>query len=290
MNLKLETTNSSHMTEFILNPFAKATKYNHYIMQKYSKTSVIDVIYGINKKSNFCDIVCYVNYQLGKVFIIKKKPLMDLDLKKEPFVMLSEAKENLTKTVLEMIKSAKVNRMAEIEEDDNYGKFYYFYKTKVFKDMVFSLLGTQPYEVFFKSSTDFDVAKFCECLSVEKLMKIFGGDLSDLNAFVEKTIFSEMFMITDIILEKLQKEAEEYVKEGDFTKEELILIDFLEKTKASGAKRFTVHMTSGRKLKCINEVSCEGKVYEIGESYYRVNFIDIKKVEYRGKVIYERDC
>lgn len=288
MDFKLEIMEIDHMIDFLLNPFDKTANCHDYIMQKYPKTPFVDVLFEINKDSDCCITVGYVNYQLRKVFVFNEEPFNELDLKNDPFVIVDEVKQDLKKTIMEMIETAKADRMAEIQRNHYYLKHYHRYKSKIFKHLISQLLGTQPYEVLFKSSTDSDVSIFCAMLSIEKLMRVFSGDKSDLDAFVEKTIFSEIFIISDIVLEKLKEEAYQYVKNGYLTKEELMLFDFLKKTKASGAKRFTVHMTSGRKLRCINKVTSEGKLYEAGDSYYRVNFIDIKKVEYRGKVIYER--
>lgn len=187
----------------------------------------------------------------------------------------------------EKISAAKTDRLTEIEASREYGKVYSYYKKNLFGNIVFSLLGSEPYEMRDDPHTKRQISDFCYGLTLNQLIHIANGNSDIIDDFIEEVIFSNGFIRTEIIYDKIIKEAHEYVKAGVFNERELALIEFLEKTKASGAKRFTAYLISGRKLKCRNEVSSSGTLREVGDSFYQFDFDRIDRVEYKKKIIYQ---
>lgn len=288
MSFKIKTINDKELVCFLINPFLKAAQFGDFIFQKYPKEDESDEIFAIYKKSSCYYNIGFVNYKAKKVFVQEDYPLSSLDISVDPFVIINDKREALKKSVKEMVEKAKQDRITEIEERSVYDKFYYFYKSRLLKEIVFSLLGTNTYDTFYKSSTECDIETFCENLSVQDVINITTGDLYKINRFIEQTIFSKMFIVTDVIFKKLEVEAADYVKSGIFTEREQQLMKYIEHTKPSGAKRFTAYFAGGKKLRCRNKITAEGLVTVIRSSEYKVDFEEIEKIEYNGKTIYTK--
>lgn len=289
MSYLIKTIKEENLADFLLNPFDKTGYFEDYVLQKYPMDHIVDELIGINKETCSLINIGYINYKIGKVFLKSNRALKNANLETDCFVNILFFRRSLMDLLAEKIEIAKIDRLSEIESSDEYAKVYSYYKKNVFQDIVFSLLGAADYYENEPSHTAYDISDFCQSLKIDQLMDIVGGKLDVLDEFIEDIIFTNRFIRTDIVFSKIVEEANDYFKAGIFTEREKALINYLEKTKASGAKRFSAYLISGRKIKCKNEVSCNGKIYEVGDSFYSVGFEQIERVEYKGKIIYKNE-
>lgn len=285
---KLEKMEKHQVVSFLVNPFKKAIETKDYIIQKYPLTPVVDIAFVIDKETNKYFEIGYCNYIDAEVIVQNGAPLKDIDVTKKPFTLITEISNKMEVTLRKMLDQTILDRMIEIQNSESYLNNYAYYKTNFFEDMVYEELGTEPYDPLSKSSTDFNISIYCSSLKGDEVINFITNDLSNLNSFIETRLSSQVFIVTDIILPRLRQEAKDYVAAGKFTYREKVMIKFLEKTKASGAKQFTVYTMAGKEYKCLNKVSCQGNVHEANNHYSKIKVEHIRTVEHKGKVIYKR--
>lgn len=288
MSFSIEDVEEKGITEFLLNPFSKAAKSGDFIFQKYPNEDRLDEILAIHKNKNCFYSIGFADYGLKKVFIQEDYPLSFLDIEADPFLTISKARDALKQSVIDVFEMAKVDRIEEIESRIEYNRIYGFNKERLLQKMIFTTLGTDKTEILFQSSLDSKISKFFEGLSVQDVINAFNGHLIKMDKFIEKIIFSDDFILTEVLFKKLEMEAIDYVKTGVFTEREQHLIKYIKHTKTSGANSFTAYFVGGEKVRLKNEITEKGYVTVIGCYEYSVDFEQIEKIEYNERTIYKK--
>lgn len=287
MKYKVDKVGPENLKDFLLNPFLRSSYYGDFLLQKYSKGTTYDEFVAIYEEKNMIDIVGAIDYVSGKIIMKDTFFPWTSKLNGAAIITHTDLKKSVYKIISESVQKAKEERSDEIEAYPKYEEIYKRNQTIYLKPMVFSLLGTMACGYAVEGIADDEIAEFSHRLSFSELVDIYVGDVTLLNQFIEKLTKNEMFIVADYIYPKIFQEAKDYVAAGIFSNREKCLIDYLEKT-SCGAKQFTIYDSEGETLTAKNSVSCTGKVHEIDDDLFWMDFETIEKVKYRRKVIYQK--
>lgn len=289
MSFILKKLEVDELAAFLTNPFSKSAEFGDFIFQKYPTTSLLDEILAIHKDSIYTYVVGFSDYESNKIFVLNDYPLGYVNIEVEPFTFISNARNDLKESVINIFEKAKVDRLEEIESSKAYNNIYNFNKDRLMQKLIFTKLGADDCEPLFQSDLNSKVSKFFELLSVKDVINAYNGHLVKLDKFIEKIIFSDEFILTEVVFKKLEIEANDYIKAGVFTKREQRLIDYMKHTKPSGANNFTAYFVGGKKVRLKNAVTAKGYVTVLGSYEYCVDFEKIERIDYNGKTIYRKN-
>lgn len=288
MSLKLKEITEDELESFLLSPFKRSARFNDKIIQKYASNDRIDEILVLESKRNYYYSVGMVCYNTEDIILSLPDVLETNKTKSKPFILKTTAIFKIMDLVNERLDEYKKHNMDELKNNETYLRLYHPIRNKYFESIVFQELGSTAVEFNIHSLTEHEIDMFLSRLRLEDLAEILSGEMKQVDALIDKITKSANFLETEIIYPEIINEAKEYVAKGVFTKREQLLIDYITKTKASGAQRFTVETTYGRSGSCRNEVNSQGKVFSIDGLRFLVDIVDIKKVTYNGKVIYNK--
>lgn len=289
MNLKVEETTENELGKFLLNPFKKNAIFKKMIIQKYPLNHEMDDILCFPEESKDFYRLGVVLYEKGEIVLELPDLLRTKVVKSAPFVKTYELKDRVRELIETRLEETKVKKLDKIKEGHKYKNLYGYSKDRFFKSIVFHELGTTNVSFNTKSYTKNSISRFLLGLKMDDLIWITIGSIEKIDEFIAVLIESDNFVETEIVQHEIIKDAKEYVAAGKFNKREQLLINYLTKTKASGAQRFTVETLTGRKSSCKNEVNHLGKVFSVDGLSFVVDIEDVAKITYCNKVIYKKE-
>lgn len=288
MSYNMKKIKEEELEEFLLNPFNRSAYFGDIIIQKLERNHQVDDFSYIDLSCNRFFRIGFILYEKREI-IVERRYLLNTEIAdKAPFVKIYDLEHKIREMTISKIEEAKRYRLDEIHKLSFYTEIKDELETQNFKSMIFAKLGTTHNLYKVENTTKRQVSRFMENLSDEKLISLALGSTTPIEVFVNNLMISGNFITTEIVYPELQEKVEKYVAAGKFTKREQLLIDYLSKTKASGAKRFTVETLSGQKASCRNEVNQEGKVISDDSLSFIVDIEKIKSVKYRNKIIYKK--
>lgn len=288
MSYAIKKIKGKELAEFFLNPFERSACFNDTIIQKYSRSLDVDDFICIDIYRNRALKTGFILYEKQEI-IIERIYVIDSDeLDHAPFVKISDLKKRIREMVGLKLEQEKTEKLDEIKKSKTYTDLKDKFMKEYFEAMVFSKLGTTYYLSDVESCTIGTISRFVNDLSDEEFVLIASGGTEPIDKCVKEIIESSNFIAADIIQPEIKKEVNEYIAAGKFSNRELILKDYLEKTKASGAQRFTVETFSGQKVSCRNEVSQDGNVVSTDGLSFIIDVEEIRSVKYCNKVIYKK--
>lgn len=292
MEHKLLKINETDIVDFLLNPFQRTAHSGDFIVQKYPLSIGVDEFIRICINSDFLYHVGYVLYNEKKIIIKNsesKSTNLGLEITKNgPILTIFELKQEVESIINSRLESAKNNEMDELMALPSYSGFYKATKADFFDYIVCSMLGASPFSFSIRSDTAQKINKFIQSRTMSELIGIKFGKLEDVDKMIYSILRSVNFMIADIVQPGILDEASEYISSGKLTKRHAMIKDFLEKTKRSGANRFTVETVVGQKMSCKNQANYNGTLPLTNSSDEEVNIEDIKIVKYQGKILYKK--
>lgn len=288
MNFKLKEITEDNLVDFLLNPFEKSAKFGDKVIQKYAVNDKLDDILVLPNNEKAFHRAGIVSYKTKDIILSISDVLETKLVKSKPFILRTTAIFKIMDLTNKRLDDYKKSNLEKIKENDLYKRLYRCLKDKYFEQLVFQELGTTNVNFNIGSLTDRDIDIFLSGLKLTDLADILSGNIKDVDALIHKITKSPNFIEAEIIQPELTREAKEYVKKGVFTKREQILIDYLAKTKTSGAQKFTVKTIQGTTAYCKNEVNSQGQVYSSDNLLFSSDIRDIDTVTYNGKVIYKR--
>lgn len=288
MDYKLKHLREDELSKFLLNPFQKSAYLNNRIIQKYPINESVDDIICISEvEKDFCrtGVVIYANNEI----ILESQSFFGTDVvNSKPFNIIDNLKEPTTELVRKMLQKSKVEKLEEIKKMELYKRVYEYRTERYFDSFVFTELGTIPISLDHSNQIDRKIKQFIDGLMLDDYIEISLGSMHVIDKFLDSFIKSELFIEIEIVDPQIIKDAKDYVAAGKFNKRELILIDYLDKTKASKANRFEIETTEGRRASCYNCINYYGKVFSTDGLSFVVDVEDIDSVKCGGNLIYKK--
>lgn len=287
MRYNIKNTAKDEFIGFLLNPFDKTTYFDNKLIQKYQKSHNIDKIICLKEAEGEYCVIGTVFYK-SQTIILDLPELFDKDLVNSKHVtIIHKIREEIVQIAKDALEEFKMSKLDELRETKQFKSLRKDLHKDTFSHIVYNKLGTSCFPVLCKSSANNKISQFVNGLTIDELVDVQSGKMDLVYSFLNELIHTRNFMDMDILRPELIARAEAYVAKGRFSKRERILIDYLAKTKDSGAKRFTVQTISGQKASCHNVVDYMGNVFTLNNTTF--DFQDIDNVTYKGKVIYKKN-
>lgn len=276
------------LAEFLLNPFQKVAYIGDDIIQKYERMEGVDDFILLDMHSHCFTEIGFVFY--GKqIIVVEDFKTLNLEVaRKHPFVDIDNLKLELKETVKARLEEVKESKIEQVKKLPEYINLKYTYKKRFLEQMIFCKLGAKSTLLSYESHTNMRINRFLNESSYDDLASIASGSMAPIDSFIDKLFLTDNFLQNEILIPDIEKEIDDYIAAGKFTKREQILIDYLTKTKASDAEDFTVELMGGSTYKCFNMVDCEGQVSPSDGTRTIIDIADIKIVRDGGKVIYQK--
>lgn len=288
MSYNVKKIEENELTEFFLNPFKKIAYYDDYVIQKIEKDHEVDcfICIDLNRRRAF---------RTGFIVYEKQEVIMELNyllegevFNKYPFIKLCDFKSNIVDMITAKVEEIKTDKIEEFRKTEAYIEGHDAMMRQYFRQLIFAGLGTTDFTLQIDSYKCSMITRFLDELEDDDFISIAKGSMGLIDNCVEQIKISPNFIAAEILQQEIKQKVEDYLAAGKFTKREELLIDFLAKTKASGAKRFTVETISGEKQMCRNAVDKEGNVRIVENYSNKIDIEDIKSVTYKGKKIYKK--
>lgn len=282
----IKTIEEDQIEAFLFNPFERVAYFKDKILQKYPYKTDVDHVLRIDDwmKTNSA---CFVLYGEDKILyeeMYDGEPYFPED---EPFIRIRHQREsirsNMCDKIIEMVEAKRSVFRLDPVLNNQYEKIKRFY----FDKLVAVLLGAEHFDFIQNSQTYSEIRQYISRLSITDIIDI-TKDPKIYQPFLESLAASEDLITYDIFYTEVLKEAREYVNAGVFSDKEKLLIDFIDKTKDCGAKKFTVIKESGESFSCLNKVTHDCEVPLSKNNMETINIEDIAKVRYSGKIIYKK--
>lgn len=283
---KLEVIDQSNFEEFLINPIKTAAYFNEILIQKYNIDIYIDEVFYF-KNGKFINFGL-INYELKKVFLVEDFSELAQSLVGDTIVSFEEIRSKSLEAITKELNHIKDSMMDEIKKSKYYTLAYDNYHKHYFKHIVLSKITQKSPNLPAKNTSVEDLEIFTLTLPLKSLVKAINGDLTRIKVFLSAYVFSQNFIENEVVLKVVEKEAEDYLAAGRLMPREMALKKYVEKTKATGAKRFTAKLTNGNILKLKNDISCTGFIEAIGNKKTLIDFGDIEQLEYKNKRIYNK--
>lgn len=288
MKYCLKEINERELAGFLLSPFERIAYFGDILVQKYPRDHMVDDFYCSKLTPKDSIKVGCILYKQNEI-IMDETYLFKSDIVNDkPFVSIDQLRDEFKEMALDKVDEAKINRLQEIKSSLRYKELYDYYKESYFDSLVFSLLGTSDVKFEIKKLTYETIENHFNNIANDKFIDSEMGLVDLINPFIDKLIHTSNFIKSEILISELRKETEEYVAAGKFSKRELVLIDYLEKTKSSGALSFFVTSTKGVGMICKNIVDYEGRVISKDGKMLMMDIEDIATVKHDGKIIYTK--
>lgn len=288
MRLKLKEVTEDSLAEFLLNPFEKSARFDGRIIQKYTARTHVDDIFLLYEKTDQYRNVGSIYYDCKEVVLSIYDAFGPGMIKSKPFVRERDLKDKVLDLINQRFEKYKMDHLEMLKQSKDYKKSYMSIKDRYFRSLVFDELGTMCANMRTSCSAEFQIDLFLSKLKLNHLTAILSGEMKDVDALIDTISKSEKFMEEQIVQPEVVKEAKAYVKKGVFSKREQILIDYLSKTKLSGAMTVTIQSTTGDISNYHNQVTSNGKVFSVNGADSILDIEEIKTVTYEGKVLYEK--
>lgn len=293
MNHKIKKVDDDSIIDFLFNPFLRTTYYNDYIVQKYPINNTVDHILFFNDCPYFYNNVGYVIYDKKEIIftareIDEKEIFNDKVKSKACFIAIEDMTSNLLKETNKKLKDL-INLIAtEYKSKPTYSSTINDFRALYLQSAIYNTLGTSPPDFVAILNMDMLISIFMNQKSFEELIEIYLGDQKSVNEFIYNFTHSHNFLNAFILYPEILKEAADYVKEGIFSEDEELLKTYLSKSYPLNSLTIDVETTSGLKLQCFNNVSCDGNVRVKRGHIMEVSFKDIQKVFHNKKIFYEK--
>lgn len=289
MSYEIQTINETELVGFLLDPYRRTACLGTRILQKYPKDHLSDDILIFEMSDSSCAIYGSIDY-VKKEIIADNTYLLNYDVtEKAPFFKVQDLKQDLIDRMKNDLEMMKITKLSEVKLNSKYITIYEEYKAKCLQPMIFALIGTCAYYPEVRDRTSYPISKFVAWLTIDNIVDIRAGKTELLDKELEIIFNSENFLLSRIVIPTLKAEAKEIVENAKFSKRQLHLKKYMDKTKNCGATRFTVETTAGEKLSCQNRVDYDGSIPVVGRIMKYLDFEDIGKVTYKSKVIYKKD-
>lgn len=289
MRYLLKKINKGSLAAFLVNPCDKVAYFNQFVLQKYSRGISTDDLIAIHKTDNIIKVIGGVDYDKKEIVIADKYLPLLSQLNDYTFKSFKDLQIKANDIILEKLEEMRTIRRNEVEASALYNVAYNRNRLLLLKPMIYSLIGTTKCCFSDLSSVDIKIADFLSEATNKDLLDFNNGKLLTINELVDDIVYEYHFLFTFFILPKLTKESQEYFDNKVFDKREKRLIDFLEKTKACGAKKFDAKVDKYGKMSLLNEVSFHGKLNSANTLGLEIDFEKIQSLKYRETIIYERD-
>lgn len=287
MKYNIKNITKDEVTSFLLNPFDKTAYFDNLLIQKYQKSNYMDEIICLETSKDQYYAIGAVLYDNQEIVLDRYESFHEDAIDSKYVIKAYQIKDRIVQMAKEAFKEFKERKLDEIKNTDKFRKLRNDLYKELFSPIVYNKLGTSCFPVLCKSSTNNRISWFVDRLSMEDLIEIHRGKLDLIYSFFDELILTKNFMDMDIIRPEIIVKAEEYIAKGRFSKRERTLIDYIQKTKDSGAMRFTVQTISGEKAYCHNSVDYMGNVFTLKDAIFDIQ--DIDTVTYRGKAIYKKN-
>lgn len=287
MSYTMKKIKEKELAGFLLNPFEKVAYFGELIIQKVQRNNDVDDFLCLDLYRNRVYKTGFILYEKGEIIVERMYVINYEVIDKPPFVTIEDLEEKIKETIMNKVEEAKIYRLDEIRSLPLYGEIKDSLTSQYFSPMVFAKLGTtyNLYEV--ESATKGRISRFVDGLIDNDIISLASGSVTPIQTVIDALIKDNNFIASEIVKPEIKEAVDKYIAAGKFTKREQILIDYLDKTKASGAKRFTVETLVGEKVSCRNEVTERGQVLSVDEKCL-IDVAKIKSVKYGGKFIYKK--
>lgn len=287
MSLKLNLVETNEdIIKFLLNPFETNCLYKDKILQKYQQTETTDVVYTLETDYKYYYILAIINYESNTIYLNKDSKLPKSITSEAPFVKISDLQKNFISKAKEMLEAYEISEKNKIEEHAEFKKTYNKFKADKMQALIHEAIGTSGSYYKKGSRTYNEINDAAKKLSIEELILFENGNLDKVKAAVNANLYNSDYLKV-LAVEKVLQEVKDYMEKGVFTESELLLSDYLKKTKDSGAERFTVHTVFGSKYMCRNNVSSKLQVYPTSD-HGAISLENIESVTYKGKTLYKK--
>lgn len=270
--------------EFLLNPFERAAYFESYCILKFQRNMLLDDFFITNENLKDSELLGHVMYDRHLVMVVKPELLNKAILDNPCVKTINEYKAALKEGVLSRIETVKNERLEDIMSQRKYKDLYDYYHNIYNKQIIFSVLGTEAFQVQQTDETERFIAEFTTYVASENLMSDGIGDDDIINSFVDKLFEKDNFIIHNVLIPEMIKKAEEYVAIGKFSLREQKLIDFIESIRAKNPKILRIETTGGISILCRPGINCDGTIL----GYNSIDFEDVKTARVMGKEIYTK--
>ena len=289
MTYLIKEVEEATFTDFLLNPYSRASRLGDRIFQKYRKTHLADDVYTFNRSSGSYDLYARVDYVAEEIIVYRNYFFYNSIAENPPYISHYDVVCELQDQIKAKLEDMKVSRLAELKKNPKYIKLYDEYEEKYLEPMIFEMLGTTSYAPDVYSRTNHAISNYLDRMSLDEIVDIRAGNTNPLDVGAEGIFNSDNFIIAEIIIDEIKEKANTIVSTGALSYRQKLLKNMAEKTNACGATRFTVETLSGSKVSCRNYISSTGYIIVTGRSMDHVEIENVKKIIYGGKVIYEKD-
>lgn len=274
------------LVDFLLNPYKRTACIDKSILQKYPRDFKTDDLAILRLGSRNCWRYGCIDYENKQIFIEKAYLLRNNITGDKPFLSLYDFRSDLKESLKKELDEMKTSRLKELDEMVTYSILRAECKTNHFEKILFSILGADAYHPPIRVFKNNIVSMIVDEVNLDDMVNYMSGHRKFIDEELDKIFKSDTFLISEIIIPNLTEEAKKAIETGNLTKRQKNFKNYIEKTKASGAQRFTVETERGEKLSCQNRVSPDGSLTVVGRFMKYVDFEEVSKVTYRNKVIY----
>lgn len=286
MEYMLKTIEEDTLEDFLFNPFERAAYYKGRILQKYAFREDADHVIRIDEDIHSCSAA----FVLYEKHLVLYEEMFDSDNyfpKNDSFKKMKVQKEDIQSAICSQYIIKIEEKRKSFRADPKLKVEYDRVKKVCFQSLVNFLLGAESFDYIRQSNAFFQIRSYLMQYRAEEIVRA-TFDPTVYEPLIDQLLEDEEILMYDIYNPEVYEEAKKYVADGVFTEEERRLIDFISKTKDSGAKKFTVIKESGESVSCLNMVTPYFGVPLAKDREKTINLKDIDKVKYGSKVIYKK--
>lgn len=288
MSYLLPKIKEDGLVDFLLNQSTKTAYVDDVLVQKYPKSESVDDIICMLERHVCYDVVGFVDYSNGKI-VICKDYIFSREIRQQPqFINLYDLRANLVSTIEQRVEKEKEDKLAEIKATQDYIDLYNHHKPRLLEAITIDMMKDEDFELPIRSYANQKIAMFVNRLKDDEVLAITSGETAEVDNQISEMMKSKDFMFHDVLAPTLLEEAAAMIASESLSERLLTIKNYIDKTKTLEDIRFTVETTGGSKLKCNNEVFCNGKIISIGKIKKEIDIESIEKVTYNKDVIYEK--
>lgn len=276
------------LAAFLLDPFEKFAYMNNNIIQKYTRCSGVDDFVYLDMCNNRFYKIGFILYE-KQAIIVGNPDVLDSDvMNKEPFISIQKLKDDVRDIVRKRLDELRIEKMEELKKTRKYVEFKKGHMEKNYEKMFYSKMkGTYESRLVNVKGIG-SIFTFVNNLKYEDIVFASLGSMKIIDQFLNDFISDNTMIMISILMPEIEKEVDDYIAAGKFTKREQIFIDYLAVEKASTARRVNVETLSGETYTCWNELSDSGQFLTSGDINVIIDIEDVKSISDGDVVIYQK--
>lgn len=288
MKYYLKEVTEDGFAEFLLNPFERLAYLGDILIQKYPRNPEVDDFYLANTKSSELIKLGHIVYKTNDVILFNAYKLSSSMINKAPFVTALDLRTKLEEEILLAVEDVRNNRLDEVRALEKYKETYDSYKKDHFSSIIFSKLGTTPVSFGNCNKTNERIHEYVTNVQCDEFAEAKAGLIDLVSPIVTKLMNSINFIVCEVLIDDLEKEADAYIAAGKFSKRELILIDMLNKIKEAEALSFFAITKSGNMINCKKAIDHNGKLMSKDGTETIIDIERVERIRHGGRYIYQK--